>query len=426
MAIKALKRYSYICATKLIPDRMRNLLLSTLLLFAIFGISTAVSAQCVYDPGSKKMIDQITGNECINTIVTAVPFLRITPDSRAGGMGDAGIATDADASSIYNNASLLAFAKKPKSISTTYSPWLRALGLTDVYMAYVAGYTKIGDLQALGGSLRYFSLGNIDYTDDNGQPLGSGKPNEIEITGAYARKLSEEFAAAVSIKFIYSFLASDLNIGGNDIKPGVAGATDITFSYKHPVGENMFTAGLALTNLGTKISYTKNNQEYIPANLGIGLAYTWNFDEYNSLTVTSDVTKLLVPTPIVDKNHPKYDVSPKDGIPDYRQYNVVSSWIKSFSDAPNGFKEELQELMFSFGTEYWYNNQFALRAGYFRENPFKGNRQYMTMGLGVKYNVFGMNLSYLIPTSKSLTNRDPLANTLRFSLIFDFDDISQQ
>ena len=149
MAIKALKRYSYICATKLIPDRMRNLLLSTLLLFAIFGISTAVSAQCVYDPGSKKMIDQITGNECINTIVTAVPFLRITPDSRAGGMGDAGIATDADASSIYNNASLLAFAKKPKSISTTYSPWLRGLGLTVVYMAYVAGYTKIGDLQAL-------------------------------------------------------------------------------------------------------------------------------------------------------------------------------------------------------------------------------------------------------------------------------------
>ncbi len=396
----------------------RNLVL---LIIAFLGLNNSIFSQCVYDPASRKMIDPISGNDCVNTIVTAVPFLRITPDSRAGGMGDAGIAVPGDAGSMYNNASLLAFAKQPKSISTTYSPWLRALGLTDVYMAYIAGYSKIGDLQAIGGSLRYFSLGNIDYTDENGAPLGSGKPSEIELTGSYARKLSEQLSAAVSIKFIYSFLASDLNIGGNDIKPGIAGATDISFSYRKPVGDNMFTAGLAFSNLGTKISYTKNNSEYIPANMGLGVAYTWNFDEYNSLTLTGDVNKLLVPTPYAP-SHPEYDVSPKDDNPDYKQYNVVSSWFKSFGDAPNGIKEELQELMLSVGTEYWYNNQFALRAGYFREDPFKGNRQYLTLGMGVKYNVFGMNLSYLVPTSRSVTNRDPLANTLRFSLIFDFGE----
>ncbi|MEO5581382.1 MAG: type IX secretion system outer membrane channel protein PorV [Saprospiraceae bacterium] len=398
---------------------MKNLFCTSLILILSCITYSTVSAQCVYDPACKCNRDAITGNQCISTIVTAVPFLRITPDSRSGGMGDAGLAVEPTAASIASNASLLAFASKPKSISTTYSPWLRALGLTDVYMAYVAGYSKIGDLQALGGSLRYFSLGNIDYTDENGQPLGSGRPNEIELTGAYARKLSEELSAAVSLKFIYSFLASDLNIGGNDIKPGIAGATDISFSYRHPVGDNMFTAGLAFTNLGTKISYTKASSEYIPANIGIGAGYTWNFDEYNQLTLTGEINKLMVPSPYVPTD-PKYDVSPKDGIPDYRQYNVVSSWFKSFGDAPDGFKEEIQELTYSLGMEYWYNKQFALRAGYFRENPYKGNRQYLTLGLGVRYNVFGMNLSYLVPTSQSLVNRDPLANTLRFSLIFDF------
>lgn len=398
---------------------MKNLFCTSLILILSCIIFSKVSAQCVYDPACKCNRDPISGNPCINTIVTAVPFLRITPDSRAGGMGDAGLAVEPTAASIASNASLLAFASKPKSISTTYSPWLRALGLTDVYMAYVAGYSKIGDLQALGGSLRYFSLGNIDYTDENGQPLGSGRPNEIELTGAYARKLSEELSAAVSLKFIYSFLASDLNIGGNDIKPGIAGATDISFSYRHPVGDNMFTAGLAFTNLGTKISYTKASSEYIPANIGIGAGYTWNFDEYNQLSLTAEINKLMVPTPHVSSD-PKYDVSPKDGIADYRQYNVVSSWFKSFGDAPDGFKEELRELTYSLGMEYWYNKQFALRAGYFRENPLKGNRQYLTLGLGVRYNVFGMNLSYLVPTTQSVVNRDPLANTLRFSLIFDF------
>lgn len=399
---------------------MRKFLQSLLIVGCTILISIDLKAQCVFDPGCKCMIDQITGNKCVNTIVTAVPFLRITPDSRAGGMGDAGIAIEGGAGSMYNNASMLAFAQNKSSFTTTYSPWLRSLGLTDVYMAYLAGYTKIGDLQALGGSLRYFSIGQIDYTDDNGQPLGSGRPNELELTGAYSRKLSDNLSAAVSLKFIYSFLASDLVIGGNDIKPGIAGATDISFSYRKPVGDNNITFGLALTNLGTKISYTKNNQEYIPANIGVGVAYTWNFDEYNSLTLTGDITKLMVPTPIPPSFEDRYDVSPKDGIPDYKQLNVVSSWVKSFADAPKG-DSELRELMFSVGTEYWYNKQFAVRAGYFREDAHKGNRQYLTLGLGVKYNVFGMNMSYLIPTARSLVNRDPLANTVRFSLIFDFN-----
>lgn len=399
---------------------MRNLARTALILIISCITYYEILSQCVYDPGCHCNRDAISGNPCINTIVTAVPFLRIMPDSRSGAMGDAGVALDGEAASIATNASALAFAKTPKSISTTYSPWLRALGLTDVYMAYVAGYSKIGDLQAIGGSLRYFSLGNIDYTDENGQPLGSGHPNEVELTGAYARKLSDELSAAVSLKFIYSFLANDLTIGGNVIKPGIAGATDISFSYKHPVGQNMFTAGLAFTNLGTKISYTKASSEYIPANLGIGAAYTWNFDEFNQLTITGEVNKLMVPTPVVQSDSLHYDVSPKDGFPDYRQYNVVSSWFKSFGDAPGGLKEELQELSFSTGLEYWYSKQFAMRAGYFYENKLKGNRQYLTLGLGVKYNVFGMNLSYLIPTANTLAGGNPLANTLRFSLIFDF------
>lgn len=406
---------------------MRKFLKGSHAVFILFTCIISVQAQCVYDPACKCMRDQGTGNECINTIVTAVPFLRITPDSRPGGMGDAGIAVEGGAGSMYNNASMLAFAQNKSSISTTYSPWLRSLGLTDVYMAYIAGYTKIGDLQAIGGSLRYFSIGSIDFTDENGTPAGTGRPNELELTGAYSRKLSDYFSAAVSLKFIYSSLATDQFVGGNDIRPGIAGATDISFSYRKPVGENILSFGLALTNLGTKISYTKANQEYIPANIGIGSAYTWNFDEYNSLTLTGDITKLLVPTPI-PPSFPNYDkdgVDGKgDGIPDYKQYNVVSSWIKSFGDAPKG-DSELKELMLSVGTEYWYNKQFAIRAGYFRENPYKGNRQYLTLGLGVKYNVFGMNMSYLIPTAASLVNRDPLANTVRFSLIFDFNGDEQ-
>ena len=407
---------------------MRKFLQGSLVALLFILSFHVAQAQCIYDPACKCMRDQGTGNECINTIVTAVPFLRITPDSRPGGMGDAGIAVEGGAGSMYNNASMLAFAQNKSSISTTYSPWLRSLGLTDVYMAYIAGYTKIGDLQAIGGSLRYFSIGNIDFTDENGTPAGTGRPNELELTGAYSRKLSDYFSAAVSLKFIYSSLATDQFVGGNDIRPGIAGATDISFSYRKPVGENTVAFGLALTNLGTKISYTKANQEYIPANIGIGAAYTWNFDEYNSLTLTGDVTKLLVPTPI-PPSFPNYDTDgvdgKGDGIPDYKQYNVVSSWIKSFSDAPKG-DSELKELMLSVGTEYWYNKQFAIRAGYFRENPYKGNRQYLTLGLGVKYNVFGMNMSYLIPTAASLVNRDPLANTVRFSLIFDFNGDEQQ
>ncbi len=392
-----------------------------LLIFAFLGLSESVTSQCIYNPLTGRVYDQNTGNECVNTVITAVPFLRITPDSRSGAMGDAGIAMTGDAASMYNNASLLVFSEKPKSISATYSPWLRALGLTDVFMAYVAGYSKIGDLQAIGGSLRYFSMGTIAYTDENGSDVGFGKPNEFELTGAYSRKLSDHFSAAVSLKMIYSSLASDINIGGADIRPGIAGATDISFSYRKPIRKNMFTAGLALSNLGTRISYSKITSAYIPANIGVGAAYTWNFDEYNSLTLTGDINKLMVPTAYTP-SHPKYDDSPKDGTADYTQYDVASSWIKSFSDAPNGLKEELRELMLSVGTEYWYNKQFALRAGYFRESPYKGNRQYLTLGMGVKYNVFGMNLSYLVPTSISGSGRDPLANTLRFSLIFDFDD----
>ncbi len=392
---------------------MKNFLL-TILLASVTICS--LQAQCVL--GDDGTYQSPAGGDCANLILTAVPFLRITPDARAASMGDAGIAISPDANSIAFNASKLAFAEEQSSISATYTPWLRELGVTDVYLAYLAGYFKIDELQAFSGSLRYFSLGDVQFTNMDGQSLGIGKPNEFEISAAYARKLSDKLSAGLTAKFILSNLANGVQApdGSGEINAGTSGAVDISFTYLTQLGGGDLTVGLALTNIGSKITYIQDlNKDFIPTNFGLGLAYSTDLDDYNSLTFALDINKLMVPTPIIPTDSTRYDVDPADGIADHRQKGLFSGILGSFGDAPGGFTEELQEFYFSLGAEYWYNKQFAVRLGYFFEHQNKGNRKYLTAGLGLNYQEFGLNVSYLVPTSNQ---RSALDNTLRFSVTY--------
>ena len=359
--------------------------------------------------------------DCPNAIITAVPFLRIVPDARSGALGDGGIAISADPNAMHFNASKLAFAEEDFAISASYSPWLQSLGLQDVYLAYLSGYKKLGDNQAIGASLRFFSLGELQFTDINGLPLGQGNPNEFEVAVAYTRKLSENFSAGLTGKFIYSNLASGQQIDNIDIVAATAGAVDISFTYQTPVNigaGSTVRIGTAITNIGSKVSYTKSEfKDFIPVNWGLGGALEMNFDDYNQLTFLFDINKLLVPTPISPQDTINYDAN-NNGYADFREKPLFEGILESGFDAPGGFKEEMRELYFSVGAEYWYNKQFAVRAGYYYEHPTKGNRQFLTAGLGLRYSMFGLNLSYLVPTSNQ---RSPLDNTLRFSIIFNFD-----
>lgn len=385
----------------------------------LVSISQQSFAQCFEDPPGSGVFVTALGEPCVNTIITAVPFLRIAPDARAAAMGDAGIAVSADANALHFNASKLAFAEDDGGIAVTYTPWLRALNVNDVYLAYLSGFYKLGDddLSAVGFGLRYFSLGDIAFTDENGMPLGNGRPNEFELNAAYSRKLSDNLSVGLGGKFIYSNLAAGQEVGGEEITAGIAGAADLSMTYKTDLdlnnGDGFLTIGGALSNLGSKITYTNSiNKDFIPANLGIGAALDMDFDQYNRLTVALDFNKLMAPTP-----DPSQEDLDGDGVPDYKQVSTFSGIFNSFGDAPGGFSEELRELMYSVGVEYWYDKQFAVRAGYFYEHATKGNRKYFTVGLGLKYNVFGLNISYLVPTTNQ---RNPLDNTLRFSLLFDF------
>ncbi|MEY3052410.1 MAG: hypothetical protein RLY31_2195 [Bacteroidota bacterium] len=368
----------------------------------------------------------ITGGDCVNTILTAVPFLRIVADARSGAMGDVGIALSPDANAMHFNQSKLVLAEQPLGLSATYTPWLKSLGLNDVYLAYLSGYYKLDDLQAVGMGLRYFSLGDINFTDENGNPIGKGRPNEFEVTLAYSRKLTDKFTAAVGAKYIYSNLAAGQQVDGQIIEAGQAGAADISFTYHTDLEvngrESQLMIGSAITNIGSKITYTNaanRQRDFLPTNLGLGAAWTYQIDNYNSLTLAADANKLLVPTRCFDDPDTPENECDLDGnnVSDWREASPISGIFSSFSDAPNGFEEELKEIMYSVGLEYWYDQQFAIRAGYFTESRSKGDRHYLTVGLGLKYNIFGLNFSYLVPTTNQ---RNPLDNTLRFSLLFDF------
>jgi hypothetical protein len=361
----------------------------------------------------------------LNVVTTAVPFLRISPDARSGAMGDLALATNPDASSSYFNLGKVPFNESKGGINLTYTPWLKKY-VNDVYLASVAGYYKLDDQQALSASLRYFSLGDIQFTDENGQNIGSGKPREFGVDLGYSRKLSDRTGLGVGLKYINSNLAGGSATPGYKAGSAVAGDIGLYHNRQSTIGQG-WAFGLALTNLGSKIAYTDNadQKDYIPANFGIGTTYTKVFNESNKLMFGLDLNKLLVPTPPTFQDNPTNDPAIASNnaalATKYRSKSVVSSWFSSFGDAPDGFKEELKEFQLSLGAEYWYNNQFALRAGYFYEDKDKGNRKYFSTGVGVKYNVFGLNFSYLVPSGGTSVNQNPLANTLRFSLVFDLN-----
>lgn len=353
------------------------------------------------------------GSNKINVVTTAVPFLRISPDARAGGMGDLGLATNPDAASQFYNLAKLPFNTSEGGASVTYTPWLKKY-VNDVFLAAASGYYKFDENQALSLGLRYFNLGDIQFTDNFGNQLNTGKPREFSLEAGYSRKLSQKTGIGIAAKYIRSNLANG-TVGGNSYKPGSAVAADLSLYHnnQNDAGQG-WAFGIALTNLGSKIAYTDNadQKDFIPANFGIGTTYTKVFDESNKITFGVDLNKLLVPTP------------PNQGdsaaLAEYRQKSVIGSWFSSFGDAPDGFSEEIREFQASLGAEYWYNNQFAVRAGYFHESKTKGNRRYVTAGVGLKYNVFGLNFSYLASTGGNGAQQSPLANTLRFSLVFDF------
>lgn len=363
----------------------------------------------------------------INVVTTAVPFLRISPDARSGGMGDVGIATIPDANSSFWNQAKIPFATSKSAIAVTYTPWLKGLDLNDVYLACLAGYYQLDELQAISGSLRYFSLGNIQFTDALGNDLNLFRPREFSIDAGYSRKLSDNIGVGIAIRYINSNLAGNNSFNGQSYKAGNSVAADLSLFHDGTSGSssgNGLNWGLTLTNLGSKISYTNDatQKDYIPANLGLGVAYVKVFDENNKATFGLDVNKLLVPTPPLFSSSNGGPGTTEDSIKlvNYRSKGVVSSWFSSFSDAPGGFSEELKEFQVSVGAEYVYNDQFALRAGYFYEAPTKGNRKYFTVGAGLNYNMFGLNFSYLIPSGSGV-NRNPLSNTVRFSLLFNLD-----
>ena len=359
----------------------------------------------------------------LNPIPSTVPFLIIAPDSRAGAMGDAGVATSPDASAQHWNASKFAFVEGEIGFSMSFTPWLRNL-VNDINLGYVSGYFRLDDRQVVSASFLYFSLGEILFRDRYGDALGSFNPNELAFDVAYSRQFTDNFSSALTLRFLRSDLTGGGTQGGEEYNPGISFGADLSAYYQKKIKlsdkEGEFAWGVAISNLGSKISYTEGTEKsFIPANLRLGGRMSVDLDDYNSISLTVDLNKLLVPTP------PEYFIDSLDDNGDKVIQNVRTapsslplSWIQSFYDAPGGFKEEFHEIMYSVGAEYWYREQFAIRAGYFYEHESKGNRKYLTAGIGLKLNVFFLDFSYLMPSSG---RNNPLANTMRFTLGFIFD-----
>ena len=361
-------------------------------------------------------VDWLTGKvENGNRIIsTGVPLLLIAPDSRAGAMGDVGAASRPDANSIHWNAAKLSFMEKQAGLTFTYSPWLREI-VSDIKLMYLSGYYRLDERNTLGASLTYFSLGSIDFFSEDGQATGTYKPNEFAFDVAYSMKLSENLSMSLTGRYIRSDLTQGQNVGTTSTHAANAGAADLGLYYQNKINLEMpseYAFGVQISNLGSKISYSDNMESsFLPANLRIGGRYSMDFDQFNNLSVMADFNKLLVPTP------PVYDDEGNIFAGKDPNVGVLQGAIQSFYDAPNGFKEELQEISMSLGLEYWYNKILAVRAGYFYEAKNKGARKYLTLGAGLRYNVMGLDISYLISTSS--LNNNPLKNTLRVSLSFD-------
>lgn len=358
-------------------------------------------------------------NNQLNPLLTGVPSLTITPDSRAGGMGDVGAATTPDINSQYWNPAKYAFMTSQAGVSLSYTPWLSKL-VNDINLGYLAGYYKIDELQSVSGSLRYFSLGEIMLTDASGNPLYPASPYEMSVDLAYALKLSENLSGSVAFRYIRSDLNNGVNSGeGSEMLPGNAFAADVSAYYNTPItmatGDGKLGLGLNISNIGSKISYDGNQTSlFIPTNMRLGASFEYPFDDYNKISINGDLNKLLVPSGQIQLEG--------ESIEDFiirreASMNVgsIAGIFKSFGDAPGGAKEEMQEIMWSLGAEYTYNNQFSVRGGYFNENQFKGNRKYFTAGVGFKLNVFQLDAAYIISAATS----NPLDQTLRFTIGFD-------
>lgn len=358
---------------------------------------------------------QAQSNVDMRVVGSAVPFLRISPDARSGGMADVGIATSPDANAAFYNNAKSVFAADIAGININYIPWMSETGFNDVYLATFAGYYKLDDKQAVTASMRYFSLGDIQFVDMSGNKLETYQPREIAVDLGYARKLSQKLSLGIALRIVNSGLATNQYVGGNIYENGTSAAGDISMFYdaRNPKGEGI-SAGMALTNLGAKISYSQDvrQKDYLPANIGLGVAYTKVIQSKSKLVIGADLNKLMVPTP-PENTAADYD----DKMNSYYNKGVVSSWFSSFGDAPGGFSEEIQEINLSVGAEYIYNDLVMIRAGYFYENKVKGDRQYATAGAGVKYNKLTLNFAYLVPAGSGL-NRSPLSNTFRFGLSF--------
>lgn len=401
-------------------------------------LGAAATALFLIEIASAQTINTISGRQSdtdLNTITTAVPFLLITPDSRAGAMGDAGVASTPDMYSNHWNASKLAFVEGEAGAAVSFTPWLRSIA-DDIFMGYISGFKKIDDRQTIGASMRYFSLGTINFTDIQNNPAGEANPIEFAFDVSYARKLSDNFSGAVSLRYIQSNLTSGLQTAGSgQIQPGRSVAADVSGYYRSNEfdlsgNKSFISAGLNISNIGAKMSYSSTKErDFIPTNMRLGGALNMELDEYNAFGFLLDFNKLLVPTTPIRFS---------DGtIASGRDNNVgvAAGIFNSFVDAPgyaitddNGnfegiekgskFKEELSEINISIGMEYWYAQKFAVRAGLFNEPYTKGNRKFLSMGAGFRFSKFELDLSYLV----SLTQQSPLANTIRVSMQFHFNE----
>jgi len=357
-------------------------------------------------------------------IQTAVQALQIAPDARSGSLGDCGVSTSPDVYSMHWNAAKYAFIEDDFSIGLAYTPWLRKL-VNDMNIAYLAVSKRVSKKSTVAMSLMYFNLGDINFRNAENVDLGNYHPHEFSVDACYSRKLGDYLSGAVSARFIYS----DITQGQGDYsKAGISVAADIAVYYQRPVYwfKNLdaeFNWGVAITNIGSKITYstaTNKKSEFIPTNLRFGPSLKLNIDDYNSLMFTFDINKLLVPTPPVRVSDSLGTSRIVKGMDD--NVSMIEGVFQSFYDAPYGLEEELREFTIGLGLEYWYNKIFTVRAGFFHEDKIKGNRRYLTFGAGIRYNVFALDISYLVPVSNTANSGvNPLENTLRFALTFNIN-----
>lgn len=427
-----------------------------LVLFLIFCCHN-FRAQSVSNGSESALID----GRRLNTITTAVPFLIIAPNTRAGGMGDVGAATSPDPNSIHWNTAKLAAAKDEFGISLSYTPWLRQL-VNDITLSYLSFYKKLKKDQAFGASFRYFTLGSIQFTNEQGENTIQFRPNEWALDATYSRKLAKNLYGGATARFIYSNLTGGINVQSTQTRAGSAFATDLALYYENPetkIGktEGTFAFGISISNIGNKISYTTTSKrDFLPINLRMGPRYTFNIDQYNQLTFAVDFNKLMVPTlPIYARDSSGSYIKDDDGnlvILSGKDPNraVAAGMFGSFTDAPgqimrdasglplyNGdgtvqvapgskLREELSEVTIGVGAEYVYDRQFMVRGGYFWEDQYKGNRKFFTMGAGIKYNVFSLDFSYLFPAYFGTSvQRSPLQNTVRFTMTILLDKLKK-